>query len=376
MDWDILARLPQDVLRRHGRFVAADLTAPHRVISTSATNGGQTEHLRHLLNHQSCEGAGHDARFHAIHAETEDAYHDRVSAEAGLPPSLTASMGTAANMNYTALATQRDGDVEVLAAITAGVHTNATCAGDPAAWRESASGMVALRPGTINIILLINTPVTASALARIVAVATEGKSAALKQLAVPSCASQELATGTGTDQYCVAAPLEGAQPLTSASPHVKLGEMVGASVRDATVEALRWQNGLEPSYTRGLFHALGRYGVTEARAQEKLETLLSPADLTLLAKNSKSVFFEPLAGAAAHAFATVLDRARHGTLPPSCLHEALLHQAATLAVSLAGKPERWPDFRARLQAAPHDTQGDDLIWAAIALGWSEKWKTD
>ena len=30
------------------------------------------------------------------------------------------------------------------------------------------------------------------------------------------------------------------------------------------MEALRWQNGLESSLTRGVFHALGRYGVREA----------------------------------------------------------------------------------------------------------------
>ena len=38
---------------------------------------------------------------------------------------------------------------------------------------------------------------------------TEGKSAALQRLAVPSCYSPDLATGTGTDQYCVAAPVDG-----------------------------------------------------------------------------------------------------------------------------------------------------------------------
>ena len=38
---------------------------------------------------------------------------------------------------------------------------------------------------------------------------TEGKSAALQRLAVPSCYSSDLATGTGTDQFCVAAPLGG-----------------------------------------------------------------------------------------------------------------------------------------------------------------------
>ena len=36
-----------------------------------------------------------------------DAYHDRVCAEASLPPESTAVMGTAANMNYVAVAKDR-----------------------------------------------------------------------------------------------------------------------------------------------------------------------------------------------------------------------------------------------------------------------------
>ena len=78
---------------------------------------------------------------------------------------------------------------------------------------------------------------------------------------MPSKLHVDLATGTGTDQYCIAAPSSARQPLTSASPHMKLGELVGLATRKATMEALRWQNGLEASYTRGVFHALGRYGV-------------------------------------------------------------------------------------------------------------------
>ena len=55
--------------------------------------------------------------------------------------------------------------------------------------------------------LLVNRPMTAAALARAIVTMTEGKSAALQRLAVPSCYSADLATGTGTDQFCVAAPL-------------------------------------------------------------------------------------------------------------------------------------------------------------------------
>ena len=171
--------------------------------------------------------------------------------------------------------------------------------------------------------LLITRPLTAAALARVVMTMTEGKSAALQRLAVPSRHSTDLATGTGTDQFSVAAPLDGGAPLTSASPHVKLGELIGvAGPRCNVVEALRWQNGLEASYTRGVFHALGRYGVNEATFFDDMTRADGRGDLELLRKNSKAALFEPLVGAAAHALAAVLDRVRHGTLPSSVAGEA------------------------------------------------------
>ena len=53
---------------------------------------------------------------------------------------------------------------------------------------------------------------------------------------------------------------------------MKFGEIIALAVRDATAEALRWQNGLESSYTRGVFHALGRYGVKEATVFDERRT--------------------------------------------------------------------------------------------------------
>ena len=147
--WEILASLPTAAIRRRGRFVVADLSGAHLTITTSARNGGQTDHVRHLVNHQSCEGAGHEARFRIITNLGHEAYHDHVCDELGLPSSATAVMGTAANMNYAAITTERDAEVEVTAIVTM----------------------------------------------------TEGKSAALQRLAVPSCYSPDLATGTGTDQF-------------------------------------------------------------------------------------------------------------------------------------------------------------------------------
>ena len=155
---------------------------------------------------------------------------------------------------------------------------------------------------------------------------------------------------------------------------MKLGEIIGRATREATLEALRWQNGLEPSYTRGVFHALGRFGVREATLFDEIAPFLSVGDLELLKKNSKAAFYEPLVGAAAHALATVCDRVRHGTIPASVAPDAVVQQAAGLAANLAAQAHRWAEFRATLR--PHAT-GDvkTLVLRAVALGWSEKWRT-
>jgi len=375
MNWESLLDRPSFEIRRSGRFVVVDLREPHVVLNTSAKNGGLGTNLRWLVNHQSCEGAAHLDRHKIITEAGLEAYHDDVCREIGLPADETAIMGTAANMNYVALVTEADEDIEVTAAVTAGVEGNATTAGEPATWRETPDGMrkVPAYAGTINTILLINRPLTRAALARAVMTMTEGKSAALQRLAVPSKLHIDLATGTGTDQYCLATPQHGPRTLTSTSPHMKLGEMIGAAARQATIEALRWQNGLEVSYTRGVFHALGRFGVREATVFEDIAPYLETDALELLKKNSKAAFYEPLVGAAAHALAAACDRVRHGMLPASVGPDAMTQQAAALAANLAAQVNRWPEFRARLR--PHAT-GDvkSLALRALALGWSEKWK--
>lgn len=366
---------PEFRLLRRGRFLFAELLVSHVVLSTSARNGGQRTGLRFLLNHQSCEGGDHRERMAYMAELGQEGYHDAACREAGVDPRHTAMMGTAANMNYAALVAKHDGDVSVTAVVTAGVQGNAACAGDAARWRETASGWekVAPYPGTINTILLISHPLTEGALARSVVTMTEAKSSALQRLAVRSLYSADMATGTGTDQYIVAAAMKDSKPFSSTSTHVKLGELTGQAVREATLESLRWQNGLEPSYTRGIFHALGCHGVKEATFLADIAPLLSDREAELLRHNDKAVFHEPLVGAAAHAMAAVLDRVRCGTLPGSAANEAVRQQAANLAASLASRPECWSEFHGKLTAAGA-ADPKPLILAAIALGWSARWR--
>ena len=371
---ELLCRARCFAVHRAGRYLIAELLAPHRVLSNSAHVGGQREDLRFLVNHQSCEATGDRERHELIAAGGQVAYHRRVCGELGVEPDDTAVLGTAAAMTYAAHHTARFDDLRVDAFTTAGVAGNAARAGDPASWSESDDGWrrVAPPPGTINTILLLDCPVTPAAQARAVVTMTEAKSAALADLAVPSRYSPTIATGTGTDQFCVAAPLEPSRrPRESTSPHVKLGEIIGRAVKESVEEALRWQNGLEASYTRGLFHALGRFGLTEARAMERLKELMPTSRYELLDKNRKAVFFEPGVGAAAYALAAVLDRVACGTIPQGLSQEALRCQAACVACALAGRPEAWPAFRSELMEASDGPI--DLVLRAIAAGWRAKW---
>src|SRR6202161_153550 len=89
---EVLREAAEFRLVRNGRFVVAELLVPHRVLSTSARNGGQREGLRFLVNHQSCEGTDHRERHAVIMGNAE--YHDLACGENWSDPALAAMMQT------------------------------------------------------------------------------------------------------------------------------------------------------------------------------------------------------------------------------------------------------------------------------------------
>src|SRR3989442_6909763 len=95
MHWEILLQQPSLEIRRSGRFVLADLLEPHAVLSTSVRNGGQVDHVRHLLNHQSCEGTAHVERHRVMTEDGLDAYHEKVCAEVAVTAGRTVGKGAA-----------------------------------------------------------------------------------------------------------------------------------------------------------------------------------------------------------------------------------------------------------------------------------------
>ena len=63
MHWEtLLGQYLTSAFAAPGRFLVTELLTPHRVLSTSACTGGQSEAIRYLVNHQSCEGSAHHER--------------------------------------------------------------------------------------------------------------------------------------------------------------------------------------------------------------------------------------------------------------------------------------------------------------------------
>jgi adenosylcobinamide amidohydrolase len=362
---------------RTGRYLVAALKQPHRALSTSQVNGGLCDHLTHLVNHQSCEGAAHRERLEAIVAMGQVAYHQQVCQELGLNPHTTATMGTAANMQYAATVTAEYEAFSVTAIVTAGVQGNAGRAGDPSQFVErhgTYEPAVETQSGTINTMLLFNAALSQAALARAVVTMTEAKTAALQELAVSSRVSAELATGTGTDQFTLASPLLDPPVITWTGQHAKVGELIGRAVHDATREALRWQNGLEISLTRSAIYALERFGFSEKFFEQRLRDSLPATRYEFYKKNWDAIIHEPQTAGCAYAIATVLDRLAYGTLPAACAAELLFNQCCLLATTLAVQPGAFSDMYRRLQ--PHlGKAANELIFQAILLGWEAKWNS-
>lgn len=107
--------------------------------------------------------------------------------------------------------------------------SNALAAGDPATYEE--------RLGTINLIAVVNQPLTSTALIEAIQIVTEARVRTLYAVGVKSTVSEAFATGTGTDCIAVACPT-GEPTYRYCGKHTCLGELLGRVVGEAMVEGL------------------------------------------------------------------------------------------------------------------------------------------
>lgn len=202
----------------------ATFDAPRRCLSSAVLNGGIAQ-ARHWLNLQ----VGHD------YARTDPEVHlAQAARERGLDPAQTIGMLTAADVRA---GVRRDRGA-ISAVATVGI-------GQPLA----AAGRRPRRvppAGTINVLVLVDAPLTDAALIAAVQTATEAKAQALADCGVRALNHDGPATGTATDAICVAtrpgASVAFAGPATAVGAAIALAVhgavRSGARVHQRTIAAL------------------------------------------------------------------------------------------------------------------------------------------
>lgn len=114
-----------------------------------------------------------------------------------------------------------------------------------------------LRVGTINIICVINKPLSINAQLEAVSIACEARTLAVIEEEILSKKSNQLATGTGTDCLVMASPKNNNlnQELIYAGKHTVLGELIGSATLEAVKNGiLKWkeeQNAQNHTYSWG-----------------------------------------------------------------------------------------------------------------------------
>lgn len=247
-----------DAVYRYQKSIAVFFTGKKKVLSTSVYNGGYSENLAAVFNHDATQSKGMPCK---MYADTYDKHMRIVAEKIGLQADAVTGMGTAASMENVAIITESYKDLTVTAIVTGGIETNGGRVGDPSDYYKPT--MKDLKPGTINIILVLDSDMPPGTLARALVTCTEAKTAAIQELMAGSNYSTGLATGSGTDQTIVIANAESDLYLESAGKHSKMGELIGKAVIKAVKEALFKETGLCQSAQHSALSRFKRFKVTE-----------------------------------------------------------------------------------------------------------------
>lgn len=196
--------------------------SPMKSLSSSIIGGGFSN-PRYLINHHVEKG---------FSQKDPQTYLREVATKAGIDGVFVGMMTAADLENHSVVAAAREG-FKVTAVVTGGI-SNAATAGEEAAQRVQA--------GTINTILLIDADLSEAAMAGAIITATEAKTLSLSKLGVKSISSMGPATGTTTDAVVVACTKRGIKTSYSGTGTV-LGELIGRSVKEATINAIKKQEG-------------------------------------------------------------------------------------------------------------------------------------
>ncbi|MDY6029190.1 MAG: adenosylcobinamide amidohydrolase [Acidaminococcaceae bacterium] len=228
-----------------------------KILSTSVYNGGYHEDYTAVYNHDGKQGEGMPCE---MLADTYVEHMRLISERLSLDPEKVSGMGTAASMENAVVETASYKELTVSAIVTGGIETNGGRVGDPANYYRSVEKPD--KPGTINIMLLLDCDMPEGTVARALVTCTEAKTAAIQELMAGSNYSSGLATGSGTDQTIIIANSESPLYFEGAGKHSKLGELIGKVVVKAVKRALEKQSGLNPKLQHDVFRRWKRFGVT------------------------------------------------------------------------------------------------------------------
>ena len=276
-------------------------------IVTSWINAGYREDLEAVFNHQLSQETldGEESEEINISDYLKGLSHE-LAVSLDLDENRISGLVTSAKMTNVGISTERFRKLEVTAISTAGTNVNAGSAGDPASYYEENGhfdldinqsdggqvvgddddGVLTEKPGTINSIILINACLDESSILLAEMTAVEAKTVALRDLMIPSCYSNEVATGTGTDGIAIFSNMESENHVEIAGKHSKLGEMIAKTVIDSIKTALEKQIWLTPSYQSNALVRLERYrtdldafyndylGLDECQKQEFIKSLI------------------------------------------------------------------------------------------------------
>lgn len=212
-------------------FLTLSFSSPQQALSSAILMGGNTT-VQSILN----------LRVDAAQMTDEPAQQTlQVKAQSlGLAAS-TIGMMTAASMNSVRLVQAKSADVLFTILISSGLG-NARRAGDKADMPEFEPQQTD-KHGTINIILLLNKPLSSAAQVEAIMMITEAKACALQQLQVKSPISGLTASGTGTDSCAVICP-EPDTPVDEipfVGKHLHLGQQLSRAVISAVKSASAYE---------------------------------------------------------------------------------------------------------------------------------------
>ena len=156
----------------------------------------------------------------------DDTLRDK-AAELALPQPTTAMMTAASMKSLGHIVESRQG-LTAECWVTSGL-SNVRRVGDTADEEPC--------PGTINIWLYVNQPLTDAALAEALIMLTESKVTAIRDAGILSPLSGLPASGTGTDSHAVFCP-HGDAALAYCGKHTLLGELIGRAVTKACTISL------------------------------------------------------------------------------------------------------------------------------------------